>query len=140
MSLHTRRCSDSRRFPDSPRPPATETLARKPHRPQSARRRLCPPRSQLCDPSTESPAIQPTRTVLQPRVIGGIPVDAIHREIEDVVAFIGGPSKPRARQRHLATTQTAIDVEAAATDEGDCLAKSSRDGGERRHQRENQAS
>jgi hypothetical protein len=67
----------------------------------------------------------------QPRVIAGIPVDAIHREVEGIVAVLGGPSTLRAHQQHLATTQTAIDVQAAATDQGDCLAKSSRDVGEK---------
>jgi hypothetical protein len=92
---------------------------------------LCPPRSQLCHPATESPAIQPTRTALQPRVIAGIPVDAILREFKGIVTVVSGSSAPRTNRRQLATTQTTIDVEAAATDEGDRLAKSSRDGGEK---------
>jgi len=48
-----------------------------------------------------------------------------------IAEVVGGRSTPRARQRHLATTHTAIDVEAAATDEGNRLAKSSRDGGDK---------
>jgi len=79
----------------------------------------------------EPPARQPPRAALQPRVIAGIPVDAIRREVEGIVAVVGGRSTPRARQQLFATTQTAVDVEATATDEGDRLAQGSRDGGEK---------
>jgi hypothetical protein len=89
------------------------------------------PQSSLRHPAANSPAVHPPRTALQPRVVAGIPVDAIRREVEGIVAVVGGRSKPRARQLPLATTQTTIDVEAAATDEGDRPAKSRRDGGEK---------
>jgi hypothetical protein len=79
----------------------------------------------------DSPAVQPPRTALHPRVIAGIPVDPIRREVEGIVAVIDSPSASRTHQRQFALTQTAIDVKAAATDQGDCLAKGSRDGGEK---------
>jgi hypothetical protein len=59
------------------------------------------------------------------------PSVGIRREVEGIVAVVGGRSKPRARQLPLATTLSTIDVEAALMDEGDRLAKSSRDGGEK---------
>jgi len=105
--------------------------AREPRRPRSARRRPCSPQWPLSHPSTDSPAAQPRCTATQAKVIAGVPVDAIRREVEGIVAVVGGRSKPRARQLPLATTLSTIDVEAALMDEGDRLAKSSRDGGEK---------
>jgi len=105
--------------------------ARVPRRPQSARRRSCSPRRPLCHPAADPPAAQPPCTAAEPRVIAGVPVDAICREIEGIVAVIGISWASRTRSSRLIDGQTTVNVEPAATDEGDRLAQGSRDRGEK---------
>ena len=105
--------------------------ARVPRRPQSARRRSCSPRWSLRHPATDPPSAQPPCTATKPRVIAGVPVDAVGREIEDIVAVIGISLASRARRRRLTVGQATVNVEPAATDESDRLAQGSRDGGEK---------
>ena len=105
--------------------------AREPHRPQSARRRSCSPRWSLRHPATDPPAAQPPCTATKPRVIAGVPVDAVRREIEGIVAVICISLASRASPRRLIAGRATVDVKTTATDEGDRLAQGSRDGGEK---------
>jgi hypothetical protein len=105
--------------------------ARVPRRPQSARRGSCSPRWPLCHPATDPPAAQPPCTATKPRVIANVPVDAVRREIEGIVAVIGISLASRVRPRRLTASRTTVDVKTTATDEGDRLAQGSRDGGEK---------
>jgi hypothetical protein len=68
---------------------------------------------------------------MQPKVIAGVPVDAVRREVEGIVTVIGVSWASRASCRRLIAGRTAVDVKPAATDEGDRLAQGSRYGGEK---------
>ena len=96
--------------------------AREPREPQSARRRSCWPERPLRHPATETPATQPPRTAAKPRVIAGVPVDAVGREVEGIVAGTDFSLVTRTSRRRLVAGGTTIDVKTTATHEGDRLA------------------
>ena len=105
--------------------------AREPLRPQSARRRSCSPPWSLRHPATDPPAAQPPCTAAKPRVIAGVPVDAVGREIEGIGAVIGISLASQASTRRLIAGRATVYVKTTVTDESDRLTQGSRDGGEK---------
>ena len=85
----------------------------------------------LRHPATDPPAAQPPCTAAKPRVIAGVPVDAVGREIEGIGAVIGISLASQASTRRLIAGRATVYVKTTVTDESDRLTQGSRDGGEK---------
>jgi len=68
---------------------------------------------------------------MEPRVVTGIPVDAIRREVEGVVGSIGMSPASNSSRPPVAIAGSPLEVKATATNEGNGLAESGCHGGEK---------